>query len=125
MAKSTDVNEKFIKYLKTIIGKNKIISQRELAARIGYTEVSISRYLNNERTMSMDAVIKICNALNIDVIEFISFYGSYFSNDEFISRFNVLSDENKLKTIEYMEYLQYKDINAKKIELKSNETSNN
>ena len=125
MAKSTDVNEKFIKYLKTIIRKNKIISQRELAARIGYTEVSISRYLNNERTMSMDAVIKICNALNIDVIEFISFYGSYFSNDEFISRFNVLSDENKLKTIEYMEYLQYKDINAKKIELKSNETSNN
>lgn len=125
MARSINVNEKFIKYLKTIVGKNKKISQRELANKIGYTEVSISRYLNEERTMSMDAVIKICNALNIDVIEFISFYELYFTNDEYISRFNKLSDENKIKTIEYMDYLQYKDKNEKKLELKKNVINNN
>ena len=106
------MNEKFINYLKQIIGQgnDKIMTQSELSKKIGYTEVSVSRYLNGGRNLPIDAAIKICNALHISESQFINFYSHLFEiNDNLINRFDNLSLENQEKVIEYIEFLQYQE----------------
>ena len=113
------MNEKFINYLKQIIGQgnDKIMTQSELSKKIGYTEVSVSRYLNGGRNLPIDAAIKICNALKISESEFINFYSHLFeTNNNLINRFDNLSLENQEKVIEYIEFLQYQE--QKNLELK-------
>ena len=41
------------------------MKQREFAKKIGVTEVTISRYINNERQPNADMIILICRALGI------------------------------------------------------------
>lgn len=41
------------------------ISQKELAELVGTTEVTISRYVNDTRSIKIEYIIKICNALQI------------------------------------------------------------
>ena len=43
------------------------LTQRELAKQVGVTEVSISRYVNGERTPKGPNVVNIANALNTTV----------------------------------------------------------
>lgn len=47
--------------------KEKGITQRELADRVGVTEVSMSRYVNGARTPSGPIVVNIAKALGISV----------------------------------------------------------
>lgn len=118
--KNREMSKKFIGHLKQIVGhgNDKIMTQSELAQKIGYTEASVSRYLNNERSLSIDAAIKICNALKISKTEFINFYSHLFEKkDNLINRFDNLSLENQKKVIEYVEFLEYQEKN-KKLELK-------
>lgn len=39
------------------------MKQKELAKRVGMTEVTISRYVTGDREPKADAIIAICNAL--------------------------------------------------------------
>jgi len=39
------------------------MKQKELAKRVGMTEVTISRYITGDREPKADAIIAICNAL--------------------------------------------------------------
>ena len=107
--KTTDVNSEFTSYLKSVVGRNKKMTQRELSNKIGYTEVTVSRYFKDTRTMPMDAILKMCKALDIDALKFVSFYQDYLKMDDTLSRIVNLSDENRAKLIEYMDFLQYED----------------
>ena len=42
------------------------MSQRELASRIGLTEVAVSRYANGFRMPKADIFMQICNVLNVE-----------------------------------------------------------
>ena len=54
--------------LKAIMRK-KNINQRELAEKIGTTEVSISRYINGNRVPNAIVLLKIAQVLECDVDE--------------------------------------------------------
>ena len=41
------------------------MTQKELAQKIGVTEVTMCRYCKNERDPQTETVVKICHALNI------------------------------------------------------------
>lgn len=43
------------------------MSQKELAEKSGLTEASISKYINDERTPRIDAIVSISHALGVDV----------------------------------------------------------
>lgn len=55
MTKVDFINEKL---------KEKLITQRELADKVGINEVSMSRYLNGHRDMPDDLVCKCLEAIN-------------------------------------------------------------
>ena len=65
--------EKLIKYLNTIIGsgKDKVMSQRELAEHLGCSNSTVSRWLSGEFYLSLDIAIKICDILKLDKKEFL------------------------------------------------------
>ena len=62
----TNTGDVFCDRLRTLI-KSIGISQRELAKKIGCTEVTISRYITGERVPSATVVVKIANALSVSV----------------------------------------------------------
>ena len=62
----TNTGDVFCYRLRTLI-KSMGISQRELAKKIGCTEVTISRYITGERVPSATVVVKIANALGVSV----------------------------------------------------------
>ncbi|MGJ0846552.1 helix-turn-helix domain-containing protein [Tissierella praeacuta] len=55
-----------IKRIKELIEENKI-NQKELADRIGVSEVTISRYMTGERKPSLDAIILIANYFDVSL----------------------------------------------------------
>ena len=62
----TNTGDVFCDRLRTLI-KSMGISQRELAKKIGCTEVTISRYITGERVPSATVVVKIANVLGVSV----------------------------------------------------------
>ena len=117
-------NDKFIKYIKSYLDNNSM-TQGDLAKEIGYTDVTLSRYLNYERDIPFDAIIKICNALNIDLLRFLTFYDDMFAYESEIrifERISKLNPEHKREALSYIGYLlfqQYKDENNKRKDKKT------
>ena len=62
----TNTGDVFCDRLRTLI-KSMGISQRELAKKIGCTEVTISRYITGERVPSATVVVKIANVFGVSV----------------------------------------------------------
>ena len=58
--------DNFIKNLSALL-EEEDITQRELAEKIGVTEVTISRYLSGERSPRIEIVSKIANFFNVTV----------------------------------------------------------
>lgn len=56
--------------LKEIL-EEKHMTQKELAIRMGVTEGTISRYVNNQRRIGMLNLLVIANCLGVDVMEII------------------------------------------------------
>lgn len=54
----------FVKRLQSLL-EEKDIKQKELAQKVGVSEVTISRYLNGDRTPRMDVVVKISKELGV------------------------------------------------------------
>ncbi len=113
-----DVNYNFISYINTIVGKDKekLITQDALAKKISCTPVSLNRYLNYQREMPADIIFKIKKALNISDELFMNLYQNFSLNNEvkinnLDSKFKKLSDENKIKLLDYMEYLIFQQCN--------------
>ena len=50
--------------LKSIL-KQRGISQKELAKKVGASEPEVSRWLNGRHNFTLNTVFKICNALNL------------------------------------------------------------
>ncbi len=53
----------FIKRLQMLLDENNM-NQKELAHKVGVTEVTISRYMNGERKPRVEIINKIAEALN-------------------------------------------------------------
>lgn len=58
------MNEVFSKRLKDALDLRNV-TQRELASRIGLTEVAVSRYANGLRMPRADVFFEICEVLNV------------------------------------------------------------
>lgn len=58
------MKQKTIDFIKESMEHNGI-SQKDLATKTGFTESSISHYLNNNREPSLDFYIKVAKALDI------------------------------------------------------------
>ena len=111
-------NEKLITHLNEIIGggKDKIMSQRELAKRLGCANSTVGRWLRGEIPLSIDTAIKICDILKLDKNEFLEFgglfldnYTLFLNNYDLILRYLNLTDENKVKVVEYIDFLLYQE----------------
>lgn len=88
-----NLGEKF-RYLR----KEKGISSQQLEYLSGVSQSNISRIENNEISPTIDTLLKLCNALNISVIEL-------FENNELASLINTakqLTDEQRQKVNEML-----------------------
>lgn len=101
-------HKKLIERLNEIIGAepNKVISQRELALLLGCSNSTVARWLRGESTLNIETAAKICNILGLDKNEFLD-YGDLFSDVLESNIFSKLSDENKQKVYEYIDYLLF------------------
>ena len=109
-----NANDKLINYLNKVIGfgKDKIMSQRELAILLNCSNSTVSRWLKKESSLSVDVALKICDILDIDKKEFLGDI-LLFDDSLFKTRFMNLNDDNKIKVIEYIDYLIYQENNTK------------
>ena len=64
-------NEKFGEKVKLMIDGR--MTQRELAEKIGVTEVTLSRYITGKRTPKGPLIVKIAKALDVPVEDLIDF----------------------------------------------------
>lgn len=106
-------NKKLIIFLNQIIGsgKDKIMSQRELAKYLGCSNSTVGRWLRGENPLSIDTAIKICDILNLDKNEFLE--DILLVDDlNLKTRFMSLTEENRQKVIEYIDFLLYQDKNT-------------
>lgn len=55
--------------LKTL-GKG--MTQREFSRKVGLQQATLNRYLNRERSASLDHIHRICERLKIDIVELFS-----------------------------------------------------
>ena len=105
--------EKLINYLNTIIGddSNCIMSQRELAKRLSISNVTVCRWLNRERNIKLEDVIKVCHFLNLKKEEYLdkSVHEYVQSTSPPEERIIKLSKENQTKVLEYIDYLIYQE----------------
>lgn len=108
------VNNKLILYLNQVIGpeKDKLMSQRELAKILGCSNSTVARWLRGENTLSISIAIKICEILNLDKKEFLG--NILLLDNNLQERFMGLSEENKIKVIEYIDFLIYQEQKTKK-----------
>lgn len=108
-------NEKLIVFLNQIIGsgKDKLMSQRELAKHLGCANSTVARWLRGENSLSIDVAIRIFDILNLDKNEF---FGDILLGEDFNlkERFMNLTKENKVKVIEYIDFLLYQENISKK-----------
>ena len=101
------LNEKLIIYLNKVIGvgRNKIMSQRKLASLLGVSNSTVERWLNEKHPLRMDVAIKICKILNLDIDDFYADLENDYSCLK--TKFINLSEENKIKVMEYIDFLSY------------------
>ena len=111
-----DINKNLIAYLNQVIGgtKEKIMSARDLAKLLNCSNSTVTRWLNGTSPLSIDIAIKICKILNLDILQFVDFNTLLNNNDILRERFNRLNSDNKIKVIEYIDFLLYQEQNNKK-----------
>ena len=111
-----DINKNLIEYLNQVIGgtKEKIMSARDLAKLLNCSNSTVTRWLNGTSPLSIDIAIKICKILNLDILQFVDFNTLLNNNDILRERFNRLNSDNKIKVIEYIDFLLYQEQNNKK-----------
>jgi len=104
----------FIKRLQELLD-DKDITQRELAQRIGVTEVTISRYLNGERKPRIEIISKIAEVLGVSIDYLLGYsdirnpYGSIETIDQ-QSKYNdddeLMSEEDLYVIEQFKEFLK-------------------
>lgn len=114
-----NVNKKLINFINKNIGSSKecIMSQRELSKLLECSNASVSRWLSGERILPLDMAIKICDFLNLDKNEYLGDALTFdervsetkFNKSDFRKKYMKLSEENKLKAIEYVDYLLFQE----------------
>jgi transcriptional regulator with XRE-family HTH domain len=98
-----DWKELFPRCIKIIL-KLKNIRQRELAKRMGISEVSLSRYLNGERIPKANYIITMAKALGISVSLLLDF--QYLDELEKMSTNNELIESKLFKRYKYVTEIQ-------------------
>lgn len=84
-----------------MIEKN--ISAKKLSDMVGCSEVLLNKWLNGEEEIPVLIKNNISKVLELD------------NEKSLNNRFDKLSDENKKKVLEYIDYLQYKENKVYKI----------
>ncbi len=75
------------------------ITEKKLSDMVGCSKKLLIKWLNEEEEMPVLISDNIAKVLNID---------TKISLNDLNTKFNKLSDENKNKVLEYIEFLQYK-----------------
>lgn len=110
------INKKFIKYINLLLKKQKI-TQDELSKKVGCTYVSMSRYLNGQRQIPVNILFEIKKELNISDDVFMTFFSDYsikWYSDNLKEKIESLTEDNKIKIIDYIDYLLYSQNREKK-----------
>ena len=89
------------------------ITEKKLSDMIGCPETSLNKWLNEQEAMPVMISNNIMRVLGVDNNE------KEISIEELNSKFKKLSNENKNKVIEYIEFLQYNQ-NKLKLTKKTN-----
>lgn len=80
------------------------ISQRQLAKASGITEISISRYINGERSPKTRELIKIANCLQTSTDFLLGIEPKKETVEDLIIKLDVLSNDTTLPLNECLEY---------------------
>ena len=89
------------------------LRQQDLANRTGISKATISHYVKNEREPKQDKIAVISKAFDVDPAWLMGFdvpmkknkYGSGAADAEIVFLYGKLSDENKKKALDYIQYL--------------------
>ena len=117
-------SSKLVAKLNEIIGQEsyKVMSQRQLAAQLDFTNAEVSRWLSGERAISLEYALEICDLLKLDKNEYLSDFGISFIDNEMITKesqeelkkiyilndiISRLNEENVTRLFEYIDYLMY------------------
>lgn len=96
----------FGKRLRILI-ETKNVSAAQLARLTAISEATISRYLSGQYEAKQGNIFKISQALSVSPDYLLGTDDDI--NDNATNLFNSLNEENKLKAIEYMEFLKSKE----------------
>ena len=91
----------------------KRISQRELSVLCGITEVTLSRYIQNERHPRITELIKIADALNVSTDHLLGYEKNYISGNnmtvnDLLTLLETKANDIQLNINECLEYHQAK-----------------
>ncbi len=124
-----NINKKLIDFINKKIGSSKecIMSQRELSKQLECSNASVSRWLSGERILPLDMAIKMCDFLNLDKNEFFGDALIFdervseitFNKSDFRKKYDKLSEDNKLKVIEYIDFLLFQEKKNSKVKNKN------
>lgn len=84
------------------------MTQTEFGEQLGKTMRAIQNYEAGERNLNNDIIMMLNEKFNVNIHWLYTGLGSMFLNnniDEFSKIYNSLSDENKLKVLEYIKTL--------------------
>ena len=100
------------------MGKGKIMSERKLAEMLGCSNSTVNRWLKRESSLRIDMAIKICDIFNLDKKEMLNdiFIDKNDDNIDIKLRFMNLSNDNKMRVIEYIDYLLYQQEKLNELE---------
>ena len=115
-----ETNEKLLTFLNQFVGmgKGKIMSERKLAEMLGCSNSTVNRWLKRESSLRIDMAIKICDIFNLDKKEMLNdiFIDKNDDNIDIKLRFMNLSNDNKMRVIEYIDYLLYQQEKLNELE---------
>lgn len=80
--------------------KEKNMNQRELAAKIGSTEMTVSRYVRNERKPKADVLAKIASALNTTADDLLGLEKATDDESEFLKLHRLIARNASKMTVE-------------------------
>lgn len=88
------------------------ITQQQVATKIGISQQTYAAYENGTRTPPTDILTLLADYYKVTT-DFLLNRNDKINNEEtkLLNLFSTLSNENKLKVIEYIEFLQYKEKN--------------
>ena len=88
---------------------NSKLTKLEISKLLGISKDTLTNYTKENNIPRLDILIKICELINVPLNEIVYGVDTKNINDVFISKFNKLTDEQKDRILEQIEFYENKN----------------